>query len=494
MGKRGKYVFSSATAADAQCKEENLQLCKKEEVIAGAKGNEKYQNVCSSGWTTDAGRGWYSVKGSEGCGDDNTWNTYAPPNGTGSAHCCKPFSAPAAPAAGGKYMGCGWNQPANASDQSFFTKTQKNPTGKAGGCSSILTKNDKGDNVCLNPNLKGSDRNTEWNPKIVKGKVYLKECQDLMNKIGPSEPSSQPPAGPSYPVAPAAPTPHNTGQNGWFPKINIRSNVYNNMQYHRYHRYFSSDLDHRSISREKYEEIGRRFIKEESDIKGVSTPPILDSEAEVLGRMVWRVFIAEIEEKRSQSPKAKENVMEQETELLNKVSNIMKNETDNHMGKKHQGLGCQASDVPDNGPKYYPSKRTDNMFGCRPNDGNNVKRKKGYAFEGHPVSGLPRYYDQSSAIEHCFKDHRCGGVNYNSTTGEYSLMPKHSRLIKKKNFTAFIKKDYHNRHQGGQRYHWRDGYDNDSSNTSYQPITGIGSPVDPNSFPRPYDSLMDLFS
>ena len=134
------------------------------------------------------------------------------------------------------------------------------------------------------------------------------------------------------------------------------------------------------------------------------------------------------------------------------------------------------------------------MFGCRPNDGNNVKRKKGYAFEGHPVAGLPRYYDQSSAIEHCFKDHRCGGVNYNSTTGEYSLMPKHSRLIKKKNFTAFIKKDYHNRHQGGQRYHWRDGYDNDSSNTSYQPITGIGSPVDPNSFPRPYDSLMDLFS
>ena len=94
-GVRGGYDFSSVAEAEAKCKEEGLQLCKKEEVIAGAKSNDALQNQCSSGWTTDAPRGWYSVKGSSGCGSDNTWNTYAPPGGKGSAHCCKP--APVSP-------------------------------------------------------------------------------------------------------------------------------------------------------------------------------------------------------------------------------------------------------------------------------------------------------------------------------------------------------------------------------------------------------------
>ena len=90
MGVRGGYDFSSADEAKAKCAEEGLQLCNKDEVIAGAKTKAALQNVCSTGWTEDAPRGWYSVKGSHGCGGDNTWNTWAPETGKGSAHCCKP--------------------------------------------------------------------------------------------------------------------------------------------------------------------------------------------------------------------------------------------------------------------------------------------------------------------------------------------------------------------------------------------------------------------
>jgi hypothetical protein len=417
---------------------------------------------------------------------------------------CPEAKAPAAPAApasqatletpvvpsaaGSKYMGCGWNQPFNASDQSFFTETQKSPNGKAGACSYGLQTNEKKDKICLNPKLKGSDINTEWTPKTVKGKVYLEECQNLMNKIGKDKPPSKPPV----------PTPHNTEQHISIPKMNIGSNVYNNMQEHKYKKFIPDDLDHNSLNREKYEAIGKNFIKDEAKSKGVKPPPIHDSEAEILGRMVWRVYAAEMEEKRTKSQKAKDAVMEQEIQLLSKVSKFMKNETDHHKGKKHQGLGCNASEVPDNSPKHYPSKRTDNMFGYTPNEGNNVKREEGHAFEGHPVAGLPRYFDQTNAVEHCFNDHRCGGVNYDSTTGEYSLMPKHARLIKKNHFTAFIKEDkHHGKHHGGHHGKHHGGHHGKhhggAPDSPYQPITGIGSPRDPNLLPRPYNSLMDLF-
>ena len=90
MGAKGGYDFSSADEAKAKCEADGLQLCKKEEVIAGAKSKDSLQNVCSTGWTQDEPRGWYSVKGRSGCGSDNNWNTWAPPSGKGSAHCCKP--------------------------------------------------------------------------------------------------------------------------------------------------------------------------------------------------------------------------------------------------------------------------------------------------------------------------------------------------------------------------------------------------------------------
>mgnify|MGYP000489085957 CR=1 FL=1 len=87
-------------------------------------------------------------------------------------------------------------------------------------------------------------------------------------------------------------------------------------------------------------------------------------------------------------------------------------------------------------------------------------------------------------------------------------MPKRARLIKKRDSMAFIKKKGSKNQQDKKKPKWMDVYNKDSSNgfpsnsvsfnsfpsnSSYQPITGIGSPVDPNSSPRPYDSLMGLF-
>ena len=43
------YSFSSADEAKAKCEAEGLQLCTKEEVIAGAKSKASLENVCSAG-------------------------------------------------------------------------------------------------------------------------------------------------------------------------------------------------------------------------------------------------------------------------------------------------------------------------------------------------------------------------------------------------------------------------------------------------------------
>ena len=115
MGKRGGYDYNSVDAANAKCEEEGLQLCSKDDVIAGARTKDALENQCSSGWTKDAPRGWYSVKGRSGCGSNNNWNTWAPSTGKGSAHCCKPVettasAVPAAAAAPNGYTYTGESQ------------------------------------------------------------------------------------------------------------------------------------------------------------------------------------------------------------------------------------------------------------------------------------------------------------------------------------------------------------------------------------------------
>ena len=120
----------------------------------------------------------------------------------------------------------------------------------------------------------------------------------------------------------------------------------------------------------------------------------------------------------------------------------------------------------------------------------------------------------SNAIEHCFNDRACGGVNFDSTTGEYTLMPLHARMIKKPHYTALVKKRHdrpqhpkthhskhheHKHHKHPHHHHSKDPADD----SPYVPITGIGysgnqlckggNPLDPNTLPRPYNSIMDVF-
>ena len=99
--------------------------------------------------------------------------------------------------------------------------------------------------------------------------------------------------------------------------------VPDNMDHSKYKKFLPSNLDELPISREMYEEIGKDFIKDEANSKGVQSPYIHDSEAEVLGRLVWRVYVAEMEQKRANSPKAEDEVMQREIQLLNPLMAIL---------------------------------------------------------------------------------------------------------------------------------------------------------------------------
>ena len=111
-------------------------------------------------------------------------------------------------------------------------------------------------------------------------------------------------------------------------------NVPDNMDNHKYKKFIPNQRDGMAISREMYEKIGKKFIKNEAEGKGITTPSMNDSEAEVLGRMVWRTYVAEIEKKRSNSPKSVDEIIQREIQLYDKVSDIMKNDTDYQQCKK----------------------------------------------------------------------------------------------------------------------------------------------------------------
>jgi len=279
---------------------------------------------------------------------------------------------------------------------------------------------------------------------------------------------------------------------------------------HKYKRFIPDKLDQLPLTKRVYEEIGKDFMKDEAKKRGVKSPGIHDSEAEVLGKMVWRVYAAEVEQKRKSSPKANDQLLEREIQLLNKVSKIMKSDTDHNKGKgrKHKDITNQASSVSNCGPRHYvDSSRTNNLYGYTPPNSNDIHREPGHAFQGTPIPGAPVYHDISNAIEHCETDRACGGVNYDSTTGKFFLMPVHSKIVRRPHYTAFIKKKHrrhvkpdhtHDKHSGRSHGHHH------GQPSPYLPETGIGfsgspcqckneHPRNPNDMPRPYNSLMDLF-
>ena len=122
------------------------------------------------------------------------------------------------------------------------------------------------------------------------------------------------------------------------------------------------------------------------------------------------------------------------------------------------------------------------------------KRDTSFISEFNPTDaqGTPKYYELSNAIEHCARDRACGGVNYDSTTGHYTLMPLHAKLEKRPHFTAFIKKD-HDKHHPHHPKHTHKRHTHPTTGQDYLPVTGIGSPMNPNTLPRPFNSLYAIY-
>jgi len=90
-----------------------------------------------------------------------------------------------------------------------------------------------------------------------------------------------------------------------------------------YGQWFPKRIQNLNLSQTKYEHAGRKFLNEESIKKGVRTPMVLDSEAEVLGRLLWRVHLAAITQNcMNDSPASVKTTMRDELALMSKVHKI----------------------------------------------------------------------------------------------------------------------------------------------------------------------------
>ena len=90
-----------------------------------------------------------------------------------------------------------------------------------------------------------------------------------------------------------------------------------------YGQWFPANISNLNLTQTQYEEAGRKFLNEESIKKGVRGPLILDSEAEVLGRLLWKVHLAAITQScLDNSPNSVTTTMKDELALMQKVHKI----------------------------------------------------------------------------------------------------------------------------------------------------------------------------
>jgi len=90
-----------------------------------------------------------------------------------------------------------------------------------------------------------------------------------------------------------------------------------------YGQWFPAKTDKLNLSQTNYEHAGRKFLNEESIKKGIRTPLIMDSEAEVLGRLLWRVHLAAITQNcMENTPGSVKTTMHDELALMKKVHEI----------------------------------------------------------------------------------------------------------------------------------------------------------------------------
>jgi hypothetical protein len=90
-----------------------------------------------------------------------------------------------------------------------------------------------------------------------------------------------------------------------------------------YGQWFPASVSNMNLSQTSYEHAGRKFLNEESIKKGVQTPLIMASEAEVLGRLLWRVHLAAITQNcMNNTPTSVQTTMQDELALMKKVHEI----------------------------------------------------------------------------------------------------------------------------------------------------------------------------
>jgi len=90
-----------------------------------------------------------------------------------------------------------------------------------------------------------------------------------------------------------------------------------------YGQWFPASVSNMNLSQTSYEHAGRKFLNEESVKKGVQTPLIMASEAEVLGRLLWRVHLAAITQNcMNNTPTSVQTTMRDELALMKKVHEI----------------------------------------------------------------------------------------------------------------------------------------------------------------------------
>lgn len=277
--------------------------------------------------------------------------------------------------------------------------------------------------------------------------------------------------------------------------------------------------DNLPLTQEQYESIGHKFIKDYAKNKKTKMPPVLDSEAETLGRLVWRVHVSEIEQRRSQnSPKSMEDTMEAEIKLAQEVTRISRATSDITHKSKHGHIAKNAATAPSQGvPIQHRGNRTTGLLGCpaaatyehdkdhhrhdgkyhksgqgtgkhvcdaycdheghhkrdhyrkrhekrysperyHPASRSNIERKPGYAFEGHAMPGAYAYDDSAAAMDECAQDRGCGGVNFDTTTGKHYLMPRGAKLVRKNHYVAYAKLNHERPYHPDSHPHLPTGY------------------------------------
>jgi len=117
--------------------------------------------------------------------------------------------------------------------------------------------------------------------------------------------------------------------------------IHNNSAYSStYGQWFPGQVSKLNLSQTNYEHAGRKFLNEESVKKGVTTPLVMASEAEVLGRLLWRVHLASITQNcMKNTPTSVTTTMNDELALMKKVHQIQNSRTESSIS----GTACAVN-------------------------------------------------------------------------------------------------------------------------------------------------------